>query len=90
VSTCTLPAEDGRDYYVSPSGSDRHAGTPEAPLRTIAAAAALLKPGDTCFVGPEPITGWTRHSHRVLKARVGHPVEQVVRDGRMLTRAHRS
>ena len=40
-----------RDYHVSTAGSDAGRGTAAAPFRTIAKAAAAMKPGDTCIVG---------------------------------------
>lgn len=39
-----------REYHVSPNGSDAAAGTSEAPLRTINAAAQCALPGDTVTV----------------------------------------
>ena len=44
------PAQQGRRYYVSPAGSDENAGARAAPLKTIAHALALTKPGDTVIV----------------------------------------
>jgi hypothetical protein len=38
------------EYYVSPSGNDAAAGTLEAPFATIGKAAAVLEPGDTCWL----------------------------------------
>jgi nitrous oxidase accessory protein NosD len=42
----------GRSWYVSMRGSDVGSGTLEAPLRTIARAAALARPGDVVRVLP--------------------------------------
>lgn len=44
-------AESGRTIHVSPSkGNDHNPGTREAPLGTIAAAVAIVKPGDTILL----------------------------------------
>jgi alpha-N-arabinofuranosidase len=40
----------GREYHVTPAGDDTQSGTDAAPLKTIAAAAALAQPGDTITV----------------------------------------
>lgn len=44
------PAAEAADIVVAPNGSDAAAGTPEAPLRTIPAAAARAEPGTTVLV----------------------------------------
>lgn len=45
-------ASTGRSWYVSMRGSDEERGTLESPLRTIARAAALARPGDVIRVLP--------------------------------------
>ncbi len=40
----------GREYHVSPKGSDRQDGTLARPFKTISAAAAVAMPGDTITV----------------------------------------
>ena len=40
----------GREFHVSPKGSDRQDGTLARPLKTISAAAAVAMPGDTITV----------------------------------------
>lgn len=40
----------GIEYHVSPNGNDNHAGSPEAPLKTISAAAQKAAPGDIVTV----------------------------------------
>ncbi len=47
----TLPAL-AAERYVAPTGDDTAAGDAQHPLATLAAAAAKMKPGDTCFVQP--------------------------------------
>ena len=42
----------GRNYYVSPDGSDRNAGSVKRPWATIEYAATRLLPGDTVHVRP--------------------------------------
>ncbi len=44
------PRLSDKTYYVSPTGSDDHAGTKEAPFRTIQRAANVMHPGDTCVI----------------------------------------
>ncbi|MFI3320229.1 MAG: right-handed parallel beta-helix repeat-containing protein [Rikenellaceae bacterium] len=39
-----------RDYYVSPSGSDKAQGTKESPLKTISKAVSRLQAGDHCYI----------------------------------------
>jgi len=46
------PAESGPVLFVSPAGSDQSPGTREAPLRTLAGAASLARPGTTVQVAP--------------------------------------
>ena len=46
VAGCAVAAE----IHVAPGGADTHAGTPEAPLKTVQAAVAKLQPGDTCML----------------------------------------
>jgi PKD repeat protein len=50
VSGSTPTQTDGRNYFVSPTGSDSNPGTEEAPFKTIQKAADLVKPGDTVLV----------------------------------------
>lgn len=38
------------EYYVAPGGDDANPGTLAQPVKTLARAAALLQPGDTCFL----------------------------------------
>ncbi len=38
------------EYFVAPAGSDDAPGTRARPFRTLGKAAALLQPGDTCFL----------------------------------------
>jgi hypothetical protein len=49
-----LPAQParaaGRDYYVSPAGSDTNPGTLAAPFQTIQRCANSALPGDTCYI----------------------------------------
>jgi hypothetical protein len=52
LSTASLHA---REFYVSqqhPQAADTAAGTREAPLKTISAAAKMVAPGDTVIVAP--------------------------------------
>ena len=42
----------GKEIFVSPSGNDRNPGSRQAPLATIAAAAARAKAGDTVNIAP--------------------------------------
>jgi len=53
-SALTFPVPEaevtGMELHVAKSGSDTAAGTAEAPLLTIGAAAALAQPGDTVVV----------------------------------------
>lgn len=42
----------GSVYYVAPNGSDSGPGTPQRPLRTVAAAAERVGPGDRVMVNP--------------------------------------
>jgi pectate disaccharide-lyase len=50
-------ADGGRDRYVSPSGSDRAAGTRARPWRTLGHAAGRVRPGDTVHVAPGSYRG---------------------------------
>jgi len=43
------PADEGREIYVSPTGSDDNEGTADAPLRTLRYAAAIAQPGDVVY-----------------------------------------
>jgi hypothetical protein len=55
--TATATAATLYNLYVSAAtGSDSHAGTSSAPLRTIQRAASLAKPGTTIHVGPGTYT----------------------------------
>ncbi|MFF6988951.1 carbohydrate-binding protein [Streptomyces sp. NPDC010273] len=38
-------------FHVSPSGSDRHAGSARSPFRTIHRCSAAMSPGDRCVIG---------------------------------------
>ncbi len=54
VHACAVFAWSGaaaaRSWYVSPTGDDRAPGTRQAPFRTLAHAAAVVRPGDVCRV----------------------------------------
>ncbi|WP_168433136.1 right-handed parallel beta-helix repeat-containing protein [Pontiella sulfatireligans] len=50
LAALLAPATDANTYTISPDGSDSNPGTTEKPFRTIAKAAALLNPGDSCFI----------------------------------------
>ena len=39
-----------REYFVSPHGSDKNAGTMQRPFATLGKAARVLEPGDICFL----------------------------------------
>jgi hypothetical protein len=43
-------AEEASVYYVSPAGSDSGPGTIDKPFATLAKAASVLQPGDTCYL----------------------------------------
>lgn len=58
---------DAATLYVSPVGDDANAGSQQAPLKTISAAAALAEPGDVILVG-EGV-----YRERVAPARGGEP-----------------
>jgi len=46
-----MAASATRNYFVSPDGRDDHTGTSlEQPFRTLGRAAALLQPGETCWI----------------------------------------
>ncbi|HXM23399.1 MAG TPA: hypothetical protein VN948_19235, partial [Terriglobales bacterium] len=45
-----LPLAQGRDYYVSTSGSDGATGTIDQPFQTIQKAASVMVAGDTAFI----------------------------------------
>ena len=47
VGASKLPAAD---YYVSPNGDDSQSGAIDAPFRTLAHAAQVLQPGDSCIL----------------------------------------
>jgi parallel beta-helix repeat protein len=51
-STSSRAPTGGRNYYVSPNGSDRNAGSVKRPWATIEYAATWLLPGDTVHVLP--------------------------------------
>ena len=51
-STESRAPADGRNYYVSPNGSNRNAGSLKRPWATIEYAATWLLPGDTVHVRP--------------------------------------
>lgn len=62
----------GRIFFVSPAGNDENAGSVDAPVRTIGAAAALAYPGDTIEVGDgvyrervDPPRGGTDDNRRI-------------------------
>ena len=48
--TVAVPVVSAREYHVSVSGNDLHAGAAAKPLRTISAAARLAQPGDVITV----------------------------------------
>ena len=43
-------AEEASAYYVNPAGSDSNPGTIDRPFATLAKAASVLQPGDTCYL----------------------------------------
>ncbi len=53
-------------FHVATTGSDRAAGTREAPLRTIGRAAELALPGDTVLVHAGVYREWVRPRHAGL------------------------
>ena len=57
VATADAPASPGT-YYVSPSGSDRDAGTAAAPWKTLGRAAKWVMAGDTVIVRPGGYEGF--------------------------------
>jgi len=76
--TTGLPAR-AADYYVSPTGDDRAAGTAaDNPLRTIGKAAALAEPGTVVHLAPGT------YAERVTPARSGTPDAPITirKDGR--------
>ncbi len=40
----------GAEYYVSPNGSDENGGSSSSPFRTLQQAAAVVGPGDICYI----------------------------------------
>ena len=42
----------GREFHVTPAGSDKNPGSAQAPFATIGRAAAAVGPGDTVKIGP--------------------------------------
>ena len=50
-------AQAVQQVHVSPSGNDNYAGTANAPIRTLARAARLAKPGTTVLVAPGTYEG---------------------------------
>ena len=42
--------EAGRSYYVGPDGDDGNEGTIGRPFKTISKAAAIVEPGDRCYI----------------------------------------
>ncbi|MGQ9525133.1 MAG: right-handed parallel beta-helix repeat-containing protein [Armatimonadota bacterium] len=45
-----ISSADATTYFVSPTGVDTNPGTLSRPFRTISRAAAVMRPGDTCYV----------------------------------------
>ena len=50
VLALTCAAAAARQIHVAPAGDDASPGTPDKPLKTLAAATRQLQPGDTCIV----------------------------------------
>jgi hypothetical protein len=50
------PAPGGREWYVSPTGSDAAPGTRAAPLKTVARAAQFARAGDVVTIAPGTYT----------------------------------
>lgn len=50
IMQMSCSASEGKSYYVSPAGSDNHAGTLEGPFRTIQKGCNALGPGDTLYI----------------------------------------
>jgi len=74
------------EYYVAKAGKDTAAGTKEAPLQTIAAGVAKLKPGDTLWVREgnyrEDVTIADLHGHNNAPITVAaYSGEKVTLDG---------
>lgn len=79
--------EAGHSYYVGPDGDDGNEGTIGRPFKTISKAAAVVEPGDRCYIrgGTYPET-----VHLTRSGKPGAPIvfsahsgESVVIDGRM-------
>lgn len=66
------------EYHVAPNGSDRAAGTADAPWKTIRHAADVLRPGDTCIVH----AGTYRETVRPARSgTAGKPIRLVAAEG---------
>lgn len=65
----------GSTFYVHPQGSDRAAGSPTQPWRTIGHAASVAQPGDAVVVNP----GTYRES--IILPRSGAPAARIVFQG---------
>lgn len=50
VCILLLSVGSAEEYHVAAGGSDRAAGTADAPWRTIQTAADVIQPGDACIV----------------------------------------
>ena len=51
------PSSTGKNYYMSPSGSDSNSGTISSPWKTVGFASSKLKPGDTLYARGGTYTG---------------------------------
>ncbi len=48
--TTILPRGQATEYFVAPSGKDANQGTIQNPFATLQKAAAVMQPGDTCYL----------------------------------------
>ncbi len=69
ISSCNI---SGKEYHVSPMGSDSNPGTADQPLQSVTAAAKLAQPGDVITVHEgvyreriNPTTGGTSDQERI-------------------------
>ena len=80
VAAAAGPAA-GRDYHVAAGGGDTGPGTEGRPFGTISAAAAVMKPGDTCIVRK----GLYRETVRPPSGAEGKPVTFRAAEGEQVT-----
>lgn len=50
LTLVSIAKEPAQDFYVSPSGNDRHAGSIDSPFKSIQKAADLAQPGTTIYI----------------------------------------